>query len=202
MSGKGRDRLRAWLLFLAGVAFIALTLDVAYEVSLFLRSRGYLWQTIQVLFAASSVVLLYLLVFGAGLRSPWVYARTAPFLVLFVLAMLRTRSSPSERFHFLEYGILFLLALRAAAIDLRGAWSYPVALVATGLAGWFDEWQQGLSPVRYYDVEDIEMNVLAAALAGLVCLALFGLRPDRARFDGLASRPDDAAARDASTSPR
>lgn len=192
MTDAARARGRAWLLFVVGVIFIALTLDIAFEISLFLRSRGYLWQTIQMLFAASGAALAYLLVFGAGIRSPWVYVRTAPVFAAFLYAMIQTRSSPSERFHFLEYGILFLLALRAAALDLRGAWPYVVALVVTSLAGWFDEWVQGMSPVRYYDVEDIKMNALAAAMAGLVCFALFGLRPERALFRGLAASGDDA----------
>src|SRR5690606_1800101 len=103
-----------------------------------------------------------------GIRSGWVYARTAPALLAFCYAMVETRSSPSERFHFLEYGVLFLLALRAAAVDTRGLVPYVVAFVATTGAGWFDEWLQGQSPVRYYDVDDIRMNALAAALAGVV----------------------------------
>lgn len=189
MTDAAKDRLRAWALFFGGIAFIVLTLDVAYEVSLFLRSRGYLWQTIKILFSVSGAALVYLLVVGAHIRSWWVYARTAPVFAAFIYAMIEVRSSPSERFHFLEYGILYLLALRALALDLRATASYLIALAATVGAGWFDEWQQGMSPVRYYDPEDIEMNALAATLAMLVCLSLFGREPSRARFEGLRGAP-------------
>ncbi len=182
MSPTAIDRVRAWSLFVLFLAFIILTLDTAYEVSLFLRSRGYLWQTVKLLFAVAAAAMLYLLVVGARVTSPWVYLRTTPAFVAFAFAMIHVRSSPSERFHFLEYGVLYLLSLRALTIDVRGTWPYLLALVVTSLAGWFDEYVQGLSPVRYYDVDDIRMNVLAAALAGLVCFALFGAAPERSRF--------------------
>lgn len=198
-------RLGSWAAFVAGVAFIVLTLDLAYEVSLFLRSRGYQWETVKLLFAGASAVLLYLLVFGAGLRRPGPYLRALPALVAFGYAMTTIPGSPAERFHFLEYGVLYVLALRAVVLDVRGAWAYPLAWLPVVLAGWLDETLQGMSPVRYYDVEDIQMNALAAALAALVCASLFGRAAAAARFAHLPPRArassDDAPAEDVGYTP-
>ncbi len=182
MSERAAERLRSWLLFLFGAACIIATLDVAFETSLFLRARGCLWRTVEILFAATAAVVTYLLVVRACVASVLIYLRSLPALAFFVYAMIRMRSAPSERFHFVEYGVLYLLALRATVVDVRNLLAYFVALVATALAGWIDECAQGLSAVRYFDVEDIKMNVVAAFLAGLVFFSLFGARPARARF--------------------
>ncbi|MBI4878162.1 MAG: VanZ family protein [Planctomycetes bacterium] len=184
MSARAGQRLRSWLLFLAGAACIIVTIDVAFETSLFLRSRGFLWRTVELLFAATAATVAYLLVARARLTSALAYLRSLPAVALFVYAMVTVRSAPSERFHFVEYGVLYLLALRAAVVDARGVAAYFAALAATVLAGWIDECAQGLSAVRYYDVADIKMNALAALLAGLVFFSLFGARPARARFAG------------------
>lgn len=195
MSERGRQRLRAWGLFLAGIAFIIATLELASEASQFLRSRGYMWQTVKLLSLVASGTVLYLLWVGARIRSPWVYLRTLPALAVFVYTMLTERSNPAERFHFVEYGALYLIALHALVIDLKGVRVYVLAFALTALAGWFDEQVQGWMPTRIYDAEDVEMNVIAAALAGLVFFSLFGLDPTRARFASLPDPIDDGSLR-------
>jgi hypothetical protein len=184
-------RLRAYGAFLLAVAFIAATLDLAFELSSFLRARGFLWTTVQALFVVAGSVFAYLLWFGAGIRSPLTYLRAAPVIVLFGYAMVTTRTSPGERFHFLEYGLVYILALRAVAIDVRGLAAYPCAVALTAIAGWFDEHMQAFSPQRYFDWGDIRMNALAASLAALICFALFGRDPSLARFPHLPPARDD-----------
>ena len=76
-------------------------LELAFQLSSFLRARGYLWRTVQILFVASAALVAYLVAVGAGIRSPKAYLRAAPALLLFGYAMVETRTSPSERFHWL-----------------------------------------------------------------------------------------------------
>ena len=176
-------RLVAWLLFAALGAVILLTLDLAYEVSLYLQTRGFLWPTVALLSCLAVVVTLYLTATSGMVKHPLAYARAVIPLMLLVTAVMTLRSSPAERFHFLEYGLLYLLALRAVLLDIPGPLAYVVALAPSGLMGWLDEWIQSLSAVRYFDPLDIWTNALAAALTGLVSLSLLGLRPTRPEAD-------------------
>lgn len=182
---RGSARFHAWMVFVAMVIFIATTLGLAFDVSSFLRARGYLWPTVQSMFAIAGSCFVYLLVFGAGLNRPLPYLRAVLPLGLYLYAMLEMRKSPAERFHFLEYGVLYVLALRAISIDLPNPLAYALAILPTGLAGWFDEYLQGMTPKRYFDWGDVRMNFAAVALAALVCFSLFGRDPRLSRFPHL-----------------
>lgn len=182
---RTRVRMTAWAAFGIGVLTIVSTLDLAFEASSFLMARGYMWQTVKTLFLATSLILGYLLVVGAGIRSARIYLRTTPALAAFAWAMISLRSSPSERFHFIEYGLLYLLALRAVCIDRNGVAAYLLAVVATVLASAFDELAQGASAYRTGDWSDLRMNACAVLLAACVTLGLFGR--DAARCRGVAA---------------
>ncbi|MFH0944806.1 MAG: VanZ family protein [Planctomycetota bacterium] len=170
-------RVTAWLLFAALGAFILLTLELAYETSLYLQARGFLWPTVVLLSVLVFAVTLYLTAISGWVKRPLAYARAVIPLLLLITAMMTLRASPSERFHFLEYGLLYVLALRAVLLDIPGPLAYAVALFPSGLMGWLDEWVQSFSAVRYFDPRDIWTNALAAALAGLLALSLLGRRP-------------------------
>lgn len=182
MNDRVAEHLRAWFWFVAMVVFIATTLALAFDVSSFLRARGFLWPTVRSLFALAGAAFAYLLVFGAGLRSPGPYLRAAPLLALYLYAMVEMRKSPAERFHFLEYGVLYVLALRAVAIEVRTPLAYAIAVAPAALAGWFDEVLQGHTPNRHFDWGDVRMNVVAVVIAAAVCCALFGRRPELSHF--------------------
>lgn len=191
MSEAAAARLRAWSAFALAFAFVISTLDLAFEISLFLRARGFLWSTVKILLATATASLVYLLVYGAGITDWRRYARALPALALFVAAMVWVRRSPSERFHFIEYGALYLLALRALSIDFAALEAYALAFVATTCAGWVDELMQGLSPQRYFDVGDIRMNAVAALCAALLFASLFGRDVAASRLERLPAARDD-----------
>jgi hypothetical protein len=182
VNGSAGSRLQSWLLFVGMVAFIASTLALAFDVSSFLRARGYLWTTVQSLFAAFALAFGYALAFGAGLRSPLPYLRAFPFIAIYIYATIEMRKSPAERFHFLEYGILYYLALRALVLDVRHPVVFALAIIPTALAGYLDEVLQGKTSSRYFDWGDVEMNAVAAVLAATVLASLFGKRPELARL--------------------
>lgn len=185
MTPLAAERIRAWGLFLLLFAFIAATLDLAFETSSFLAARGYLWKTVRAMFVVAGAAFAYVVAVGAGIRSPLVWLRTIPALALFFHAAVELRASPGERFHFIEYGVLYLLALRATSLESKPVLAYLRALAATSIAGWVDEVLQGMSDVRVYDPADVRMNIIAAALSMVVCALLFGRGVERARFDGL-----------------
>lgn len=98
-----------------------------------------------------------------------------------------------ERIHLLQYGALALLAesaLRAragadATFGLRSPAAWAAGAFAVAFAGGFaDEALQGLLPQRYYDLRDVGLNGVSAALAlvarELVKRAVAGDRAARA----------------------
>lgn len=75
------------------------------------------------------------------------------------------RRNPEESFHFVQYGVLSLLLLRALQIRLAG-WPLFFAVAMTGIAfGIIDELIQWLVPLRYFDYRDIGLNTLGVLLA-------------------------------------
>lgn len=88
----------------------------------------------------------------------------------------------AEALHWVEYGVLSLLAFHALRPRLRDVGIYFVAAAATAVIGTVDEILQWLVPGRFFDLADILMN------AGIGCLTLLliarGWRPA-----GLAALP-------------
>jgi VanZ family protein len=72
---------------------------------------------------------------------------------------------PEERIHFLEYGVLALLARHALATHHGPVGQYAGAWIFATAAGWVDELIQYVLPSRVYDLRDVVINSLAALLA-------------------------------------
>lgn len=185
---RANERAAAWLAFLGAVAIVLTTLDLAYEISLYLRARGLMMNTVVAAAAVVGTVFFYAVTVGAGVRRLTPFLRASLPLAIFLYAMFTMRKSPAERFHFVEYGGLALLALRAIAVDVRTVIAYPIAIVVAGAAGWLDEWLQGRSAVRYFDEVDLYVNLVAVVLAVIIAATLFGRDVGRARFPHLAAR--------------
>lgn len=185
---RSRERAAGWFAFLGAVAIVLTTLDLAYEVSLYLRARGLMMNTVIVSAILVGTIFFYAVTVGAGVRSAAPFLRALLPLGIFLYAMFTMRKSPAERFHFVEYGGLALLALRAIAVDVRSVVAYPLAIVVAGAAGWLDEWLQGRSAVRYFDEVDLFVNLVAVVLAVVIAATLFGRDVGRARFPHLAAR--------------
>ncbi len=85
------------------------------------------------------------------------------------------RHAPEEALHFIEYGVLGLLLVRALRFRLADAALFPAALLIGTMVGVLDELVQWFVPGRFWDVRDIAVNALGIFLA-LVALA-GGMRP-------------------------
>lgn len=147
------------------------TLSVARIVSNALRDAGWLKRTVAIAFAfvAAAVV-------GVALRVP---ALRRPRTALLLLAaagayalVIWPMDSPEEKLHFVEYGlvgVLAFLSMPAAWTTVRRALG---AFLFTGAAGWVDEGIQAVLPNRYYDLRDVAFNAAAGAMALTTFLVL------------------------------
>lgn len=159
---------------LASVALPALltliygTLSVARRLTEAVRATGLLRLAVGLVFASAGTLVLVLLARDRRARTPRVWAAlllTAGVYAAVVFPM----DSPEEKLHFIEYGVVALLAFAAAP----EAWSEGKRTLGAALftvaAGWADEGIQWLLPNRYYDLRDVAFN----ALAGVFALAAF-----------------------------
>lgn len=85
---------------------------------------------------------------------------------------LATIKYPDEKIHFIQYGVLSVLLLKALKSDYRCIVAYIGAFILCSLAGYGDELLQGQIPNRYYDTNDIILNSVSGAM-GLGLAVLF-----------------------------
>lgn len=167
MSSKTRD----WIIALGTVALIYATLEVARFPLAFLRSHGWLRISLGIIFTLSSVGIFTLLIRNHGI-SLWRFALTLAIGGIYFYSA-QTVQTPEEQIHFLEYGLVGIFFSRAAAHHVKNpAGRAAAALTLACLAGWIDELLQGLLPNRHYDIHDVGLNAVSAALGLLITLIL------------------------------
>lgn len=103
----------------------------------------------------------------------------------FVYAAWARRQAPEEALHFVQYGVLGLLAFRALTHSMKDSMIYPSSVVVCASVGLLDETVQWLTPGRFFAFSDVWMNAKAAVLsqAGIA----FGLSPAYIRWRPAAS---------------
>jgi hypothetical protein len=85
------------------------------------------------------------------------------------------RRDPVEAIHFLQYGVLGVLAFRALTHRMRDPGIYLAAALVGGIVGILDEAIQWAAPRRVWDLRDIWFNFFAASLVQVGIAA--GIRP-------------------------
>ena len=165
MNRAARIALPAYLLVIYS------TLGVIRGVSNALRDANLLRVTVACVFAASAVALVALLWRLGRLRHTRTWVTLALAAAAYTAAIWPMQS-PEEKVHFVEYGVVAVLAFFAAPDRLAGFRRYAAAAVFTLAAGWLDEGIQALLPSRYYDLRDVAFNAAAGvfALAALAAL--------------------------------
>lgn len=113
-----------------------------------------------------------------GTRILWLGGVAA----VFVGFTAELRSRPEEAIHFVEYGVLGLLAFGALRRAAPDASVYAAAALLAGAVGVIDEALQWATPGRVWDLRDIGRNALAGALVQVAIAR--GIRPA-----GIARRP-------------
>jgi len=169
----GPDRVRAWGWALVYIAFVYATIPLLPEVWGTLReyTQGairHLGALVLVLGALALVVYI-----GRQARG----RRWHHYLGLAVVAMIyayllgQFARFPAERLHLVEYGFMGYVLFRALRLDMDTKWAYALSLVLAFAIGIGDECIQWLLPQRFFEIKDIQLNALSAAL-GLVVVRL------------------------------
>ncbi|MBN2206648.1 MAG: VanZ family protein [Candidatus Aminicenantes bacterium] len=160
-------RTAAWVA--AGVCVLAIFLFVptARAIQFFVARRwGRAMFGTAVVFAvlaALGLTLTYLL-FDRKSRRVSNYLWTAATAGLYLYLTYALRGNPEESVHFIEYGVLGVALYFALSFSTRDGTIYPAAWLIGCLVGFFDEFLQWLTPLRYFDVRDVGINVLASLL--------------------------------------
>lgn len=101
----------------------------------------------------------------------WTYAALLGAALCYLVAFSWLRAARLERTHLPEYGIAAWLAWRAVGPLVPNRLAGYLAAAALGTAiGYGDELVQAVLPGRVYDLRDVAMNAVGAAL-GVVVLA-------------------------------
>jgi hypothetical protein len=169
-------RARRWLPVFLAIGLIYSTLAVIPKPIAVLRSHGLLRMALRFLYGGSAIG-FFVWFYRRGVRDWWRYAA----LVLLFGFYGRIASHvplPEEQIHFFEYGFLAIFWARALECDLHSSAAvFIAALLLSTLAGWLDEWLQGLTPGRHYDLKDVGLNAVSAFM-GLI-LHAFSAPPSK-----------------------
>jgi hypothetical protein len=169
MIGAWWQRQR-WAVFGLYVGVVFVTVPFARRVTLALRNTDMLGATVTGLYAVAVAVVFYYVLFNLRLAD-WVAFVVMAALLCVVTVLLLGLAIPEERVHFLQYGLMALLA-RRACVGTNGRSRIGVSialgwLLTSGL-GLLDECLQGLVPSRVFDWRDVGMNTGAAFTALLL----------------------------------
>lgn len=172
MSDIKTKRIHRWMLAGIWTGLIYSTLYIARPVCEFLKQyTGFsFFVNAGIIFFGISIVLIF--VKTKRIRRGSTYALLFLVVAGYFLGM-TLLPIPEERLHFVEYGVLAFLIYRALILDLRAGQSFLVAFAITSLIGLGDEGIQHLLPNRYYQLKDVCLNSVSAAL-GLALTYVMG----------------------------
>jgi len=110
----------------------------------------------------------------------WLAISTA--VVIWGVGLTSSNMTPAEKTHFLTYGLLAWVVVRALDLETSSRWRYVAAALIVGALGWIDEGIQYLLPRRHFEWKDVWLNVVSGAAILLVIAALRGefRRPEEA----------------------
>lgn len=168
----------AWALLLAWVAFIYLTLGTVpkwREALVDLYGQG-VFTILTYLFAGLSLAILLAIMIIHN-REKKLFPYLALIAILFFLRHVMTHwiFIPVEQIHFIEYGIVGVLAFNALRYHLKGLALVTAALLLAYFFGMIDECIQGILINRVGEQRDMFWNGLAVLMA--LVLVVFGLKP-------------------------
>jgi hypothetical protein len=173
MEESGKDACAwdwsSWLLVVLCSVIIFATIPVARSFQKLVYTtigREFFTYFVGVTIISGSVILLYFLIFRLKVRriSQYIWILICAGLYLFNTVQLDKH--PEEAIHFLEYGILSYFIFRALGRSVRDTTVYISAFFFVSFIGTMDEFLQWMMPQRFWDFNDIGLNVFA----GGVCL--------------------------------
>lgn len=158
------------------------TLGLVRPLANYLRDSGWMRVSVAIAFAVAGALMLWVIFREPRRRSLRAVVTLVATAAVYA-AVIYPMESPEEKIHFIEYGVVGLLAYES----FRRYW---IAAVFVAAAGWVDEGIQALLPSRYYDLRDVAFNAAAGVLA---LLARYALTHER----GVGSGGHESVAEDA-----
>jgi len=166
----------AWIILIAWVAFIYLTLGTVPKWREFLVTRYGEGVFAVITFAIGGVAVAFILGFMIIRNRE---KRLLPYIALITIVlflryvMRHWITIPVEQIHFIEYGLVGFLSFNALRRHLRGWGLITAAIFLTYLFGMVDECIQGLLANRVGEQRDMYWNGLAGLLAlGIITLSI------------------------------
>lgn len=164
-------RTRYWLYVFGFLGIIYSTLYIVRPICTFLKATT----PFPLLINTLCIVLLILIAAGIRMtlsirhRSSYILLSIVLFVYLFGIVTLQY---PEEKIHFIEYGFMAYLVFKAIRVDIQKPIVYGYAFLLTSIFGWIDEGIQYCLPNRYYQLDDVVLNSISAAL-GLIIVFVF-----------------------------
>lgn len=167
-----------------GLIYISLYF-VPYFTS-FLQKALILNEFIDILSISIGVSMVVLFFYKYRIYDPKAYLLFSLVLVGFLWAFLNARFLV-ERFHYLEYALLYAIWFRVIRHFWSGWFRYAATLVWCALIGFLDELIQYLLPNRYFDREDVVMNIVGSSFGLAVVMIFTRFRRDKKAAFGEAA---------------
>lgn len=168
----GEARSKAWILVLVYTLFIYATLAVMPSIwrTLWGHTQGRI-DLLGGLVTVLALMFFMALVFIKRLRWSAVIGLCVLGAVYGWL-LLQLGTSPAERLHLAEYGLLGFFAYRALVFDFSSSKALVLAWGIAIILGACDEGLQWILPTRVFEWKDIGLNAVSSGL-GLLIVALF-----------------------------
>jgi VanZ family protein len=163
------------------------TLGVVRILTNYLRDRGLLRVSVVVAFVIAAALILWLIFRDARNRRPRQLLALLGVALAYAVVIYPMKS-PEEKIHFIEYGVVALLASASAPRTWSATRRFLSCALFVAAAGWIDEGIQALLPSRFYDLRDVAFN----ATAGLMALTALAICSPRERPVG-PDRPEELA---------
>ncbi len=122
------------------------------------------------------ITLLYYLLFKLKIRNISQYIWLFLCAGAFIHFTLQLRKHPEEALHLLEYGLLSILVFKALTHRIRDRSIYVSVVLLVLFLGTVDEFIQWMTPQRYWGIEDVKLNTIAAIILQVAIWK--GIRPE------------------------
>jgi VanZ family protein len=168
LADAGNRKTRKWLAVALFTLVIFATLPFGPAIRNFLTEHFGKWFVIW--FVGISLLAGVVTIFAAVLRRERKFS-VIRFLWLLLIVFLywqflkRTFRVPIESVHFIEYGILSVLAYRALRESYAETWIFVLVIVFTYTVGIADELIQWVLPNRVAEIRDVLFNAVSGVLA-------------------------------------
>lgn len=160
-------RKRYWLFVLGWVSLVYSTLYIVRPICDFLKATTPFSFLINVLCSAFLFSIIMRLWMKICIRR-WSSYLIVILVVLAYVYGLVTLQLSSEKIHFIEYGFLAYLVIKAISLDIKKPIAYGFAFLLVTIIGWVDEGIQNILPNRYYSIDDVILNSISGALVLLL----------------------------------